>query len=524
MIVKVHVIDILSVLVLLLVKQSQTRTIEISAYGNYSSYSNSALRNSSSSGIGRAMSEDRYQNSLDEYFSKPITIYQDPLKPPEYIYPTNSEYVNSSNAVATDRFAPGEAYGGTVYKIVKARENKLKYGYQDPTLNAVGKRSTAAPPAVTAPATSAPTVQFTPPPLIFVPTPNPPITFPPTPAPATTPAPAPAPVPNPSPSPPAAPFGINLFAPNIHSHYPQPAIRDAQFQGMSSYNAPPSGATDDQSSVDTGPQPVDSPDANPSIQAAPSPPNQYIPPDSLFQFPPNIHSHYLPPPPKDNTQTTGISSYLPPPAGPSDAYLPPPAADSQPAAPPNPSPYSAYLPPQPAPSPPMAMPEMPPQMPMDMPPQMPMDMPPQMMMGMPPAPMGPYLPMNFDFHGFYPHDHFPEYFDHDHDHDDPTTTMAPAPPPPPPPQKHLRNSSYYRVTQFLWYIPIYFSLYMVFYALVLMLRSIARHKVNYPNVWNSNGRSLDSMLYLTNDQAVDKAEMMANFVMEQICDFKEKYL
>lgn len=31
---------------------------------------------------------------------------------------------------AMDRFAPGEAYGGTVYKIVKARENKIKYGYQ----------------------------------------------------------------------------------------------------------------------------------------------------------------------------------------------------------------------------------------------------------------------------------------------------------------------------------------------------------------------------------------------------------
>lgn len=32
--------------------------------------------------------------------------------------------------VAMDRFAPGEAYGGTVYKIIKARENKGKYGYQ----------------------------------------------------------------------------------------------------------------------------------------------------------------------------------------------------------------------------------------------------------------------------------------------------------------------------------------------------------------------------------------------------------
>lgn len=40
------------------------------------------------------------------------------------------KFIETFSAVAMDRFAPGEAYGGTVYKIVKAREEKIKNGYQ----------------------------------------------------------------------------------------------------------------------------------------------------------------------------------------------------------------------------------------------------------------------------------------------------------------------------------------------------------------------------------------------------------
>lgn len=47
-------------------------------------------------------------------------------------------------------------------------------------------------------------------------------------------------------------------------------------------------------------------------------------------------------------------------------------------------------------------------------------------------------------------------------------------------------------------------------------------QVNYPNQWT--GRSLQSMQFVTNDEVVNKADIMATFVMKQIDDFKEKYL
>nr|XP_029709534.1 leucine-rich repeat extensin-like protein 5 [Aedes albopictus] len=479
--VKLHVRELLAMLMMLM-DQSLSRTIEISAYGNGSSYGYSSLRNGASQSptIGRAMSGAGYRNSFDEMLRKPVSGYQDPLKMPKYVvYPSNSQsidYGGSSKDVAMDRFAPGEAYGGTVYKIIKARENKGKYGYQYQKPNAApfddGKTnapSTASPPAPVVPPS------ITPPPLpVFIagPTPNPPTS-----APATA---APAPVAPPNTSPDSSPS--NQYIP-------------PSFNGFSSYLPPPSGTPDDAPSVDSGPQPVSSADAvlpAPPIPSSPPPSNQYIPPDSLFQFPPNIHSHYHPPPPTDAFQLNGISSYLPPPAGPSNISDSGDTIGTISVGPD--TPYSAYLPPsQPATPAPMTMQ----QMPMDM-------MPPSnnmmMMMGMPPAPMATYEmgrhpPMDFDFHGYYPHDHFPEYiFDHDHDHDhfhdETTTTTTPAPPPPEPP-KRVKNYSYYYVTRFFWYIPLYFSLYMLFYVLVLILRFVARKKANYPNQWT--GRLLGDM-------------------------------
>ncbi|EAT34622.1 AAEL013157-PA [Aedes aegypti] len=487
---------------------------------------------------------------------KPVSSYQDPLKTPKYIvYPSNSQSIDNGIPLKTDgamdRFAPGEAYGGTVYKIVKARENKIKYGYQYQKPNAASfddgiPRTTASPPiAVAAPSLPPPVTSPPIPVFIAGPTPNPS-----PPSVATAPATA-APAPGASSeSTPSSqyipPSDLNLFAPNIHSHYPPPADGDVRFNGVSSYLPPPAGTPDDAPSVDSGPQPVSSADSvlsAPTQPASAPPSNQYIPPDSLFQFPPNIHSHYHPPPTTD-FQPNGISSYLPPPAGPTDSYLPPPSGDSSNGPSPGPSdandmigtipvgpnsPYYSYLPPsQPATPSPMTMQQMPPQMMMGMP--LPNNM---MPMGMPPAAMAPFEmgrnpPIDFDFHGYYPHDHFPEYiFDHDHDHDhfhDEPTTTTPAPPPPPPPKppKRVKNFSYYYVTRFFWYIPLYFSLYMLFYVLVLILRFVARRKVNYPNQWT--GRSLGEIQYLTNDQAVDKADVMTGFVMKQIEDFKEKYL
>ncbi|EAT34623.1 AAEL013152-PA [Aedes aegypti] len=347
----------------------------------------------------------------------------------------------------------------------------------------------ASPPAAAAP--SAVTVPALPPPI--TPPQLPPVIEGPTPSPATSP-PAPAPTTaTPSDSSPSnqyiPPSDLYQFAPNVHSHYPQLASGDVRFNGVSSYLPPPAGTS------------VDSPPADSNPPSSP-PSNQYIPPEGLFQFPPNIHSHYHPTPPEDSFQFNGISSYLPPPAGPSDAYLPPPSDDSPPTPPPADSndmigtipigpdsPYPSYLPPssppQPAPSAPMVMKNPPP--PMDSPPTMSKDV-----MAGPPQDIPfdihdheIYYPHDHYHHDHYSHDHYPEYiFDHDHHHhDEPPPPTTAAPPPPPPPvdagTARVKNYSYYYLSRTLWYVPLYFTLYFCFYVLILILRSIARHKVSF---------------------------------------------
>lgn len=162
---------------MVLVSHTWAGSIQISAYGNATKSIDVALNKSSSnssirrlvnsddrenqdnerrglhfSGTGRAMGGG---NPLEGLLSKPIgyrsSSHRESHKTPKYIvYPSASQSVlpESQNgeidselerqislydifsAVAMDRFAPGEAYGGTVYKIVKAREQKNKNGYQ----------------------------------------------------------------------------------------------------------------------------------------------------------------------------------------------------------------------------------------------------------------------------------------------------------------------------------------------------------------------------------------------------------
>lgn len=95
---------------------------------------------SSDQGTGRAGSGGGYSYSFQDMLSKPVAYrtssYQDynSYKSPKYIvYPSNSQSVepngpgSSKNDVAMDRFAPGEAYGGTIYKIMKAKQKGYQY-------------------------------------------------------------------------------------------------------------------------------------------------------------------------------------------------------------------------------------------------------------------------------------------------------------------------------------------------------------------------------------------------------------
>ncbi|XP_065086133.1 uncharacterized protein LOC135708114 [Ochlerotatus camptorhynchus] len=494
----------------LLVIHAEAGIVQISAYGDVSRQGDSSLNNSSdeSVGTGRAMSSGGYRHIFDGLLTKPVYYgaMGNSFKLPKYInYPSNIQVVYpqrpSKDAVASDRFTPGEAYGGIVFKILKAKQEKRKgYQYQKPNDASLEGSKTNPSPLSAPPAPPPPPAPITPPqlpPLIAGPTPLPPTTSASPSNPLTI---------LPAESPPDASPAMQ-YMPNIQSHYPPPPAN-----GETRFN--------------------DSP-----------PSNQPIPSAELFPFPPNIHSHYHPQPMDDYFQMNGLTSYLPPPTGPNDSYLPPPSgmsADSMESGPPSSSntsddtigtipmgpdsPYTAYLPPSDPQSPGLK----------------------DMMMGMPPGPpmSGPSMNIPFNFPGYeynHPHDHFPEYvFDHDHDHDHhydhdhdhhhdepPPTTPAPPPPPPPPPPKNY-NYHYYYISRFLWYTPLWATIYFSFYLLILILRGIGRHVVNYPNKYiGSNvavSRSLQDMQFMTNEQAAHKADVMTQFVMKQIDDFKEKYI
>lgn len=89
-------------------------------------------------------------------------------------------------------------------------------------------------------------------------------------------------------------------------------------------------------------------------------------------------------------------------------------------------------------------------------------------------------------------DHHPHHDDHDHDHDHIVyhhhhhTTTTPPPPPPTTAAPEVEDTrvtnrfSYYYLGKKLWYLPLYFSVYFIIYVGALIIKSIARHKITYP--------------------------------------------
>ncbi|OXU18437.1 hypothetical protein TSAR_002978 [Trichomalopsis sarcophagae] len=85
-----------------------------------------------------------------------------------------------------------------------------------------------------------------------------------------------------------------------------------------------------------------------------------------------------------------------------------------------------------------------------------------------------------------PDDHF-----HHHHHHRPTTEE----PEMMDQRLNKRPYSYYYIGRKLWYIPLYFSIYFIIYIGALVLKSIARHKINFPAhlaAVAEHGRSDDS--------------------------------
>lgn len=101
-----------------------------------------------------------------------------------------------------------------------------------------------------------------------------------------------------------------------------------------------------------------------------------------------------------------------------------------------------------------------------------MEMPKQMPHGVYPK-LPDYLDHDPKEHGH----HYPDFYHYDHHvyHPITTTTTTTAAPE----QRVNNNYSYYYLGRKLWYIPLYFSAYFIIYITVLILKSIARHKVSF---------------------------------------------
>lgn len=77
------------------------------------------------------------------------------------------------------------------------------------------------------------------------------------------------------------------------------------------------------------------------------------------------------------------------------------------------------------------------------------------------------------------YDHIPDdHYHHHHHHPRPTTTTEQ--PEMMDQRLNKRPYSYYYIGKKLWYIPLYFSIYFIIYIAALVLKSITRHKINFP--------------------------------------------
>ncbi|XP_072758334.1 uncharacterized protein [Anoplolepis gracilipes] len=80
-------------------------------------------------------------------------------------------------------------------------------------------------------------------------------------------------------------------------------------------------------------------------------------------------------------------------------------------------------------------------------------------------------PYEHDFHHDIIYDNVPEYHHHESTTEEPEMNDQ---------RLDKRPYSYYFIGKKLWYIPLYFSIYFIIYIAALVLKSIARHKINFP--------------------------------------------
>ncbi|EFN65397.1 hypothetical protein EAG_04980 [Camponotus floridanus] len=80
-------------------------------------------------------------------------------------------------------------------------------------------------------------------------------------------------------------------------------------------------------------------------------------------------------------------------------------------------------------------------------------------------------PYAHDVHHDIIYDNIPEYHHHETTTEEPEMNDQ---------RLDKRPYSYYFIGKKLWYIPLYFSIYFIIYIAALVLKSVARHKINFP--------------------------------------------
>lgn len=109
------------------------------------------------------------------------------------------------------------------------------------------------------------------------------------------------------------------------------------------------------------------------------------------------------------------------------------------------------------------------------------------------------------------------YHDHHHHHHETTTTTTPKPEMV---ESKVNNRySYYYLGKKLWYLPLYFSVYFIIYVSVLIVKSIARHKITYPQHWKSK-RSLDEGWKMS----PESLNALTKLVSDAVVNYGIKYL
>lgn len=85
--------------------------------------------------------------------------------------------------------------------------------------------------------------------------------------------------------------------------------------------------------------------------------------------------------------------------------------------------------------------------------------------------------------------------------------------------------SYYYIGRKLWYVPLYFSLYFIFYVGALIIRAIARHKVTFPSRLPTARSSSASERSIQTEEAraeeLDQASLNLNTILD---DMMLKYM